>query len=101
MGQKTEKWELSFSKPSGDVLLIRLAGDWNLEYDLPSASDVERQLEREPQVRRITFDTKNLLGCDSGFLVYLMSVINEGVKRNIIVDRTGLSEDIQRLLSLE
>jgi phospholipid/cholesterol/gamma-HCH transport system permease protein len=100
MGQKTETWELSFSKPFEDALLIRLAGDWKLEDDLPSASNVERQLEGEPQVQRITFDTKDLHDWDSGLLTYLIHVIKQSSIRNIGVDRKGLPEGVQRLLSL-
>ncbi|HTG00964.1 MAG TPA: hypothetical protein VK654_10320, partial [Nitrospirota bacterium] len=100
MERNTGKWKLIFSKPSDEVLLINLSGEWHLENDLPSANDVERQLEREPQVRRITFDTKELHGWDSGLLTYLIDVINRSLRRSIGVDRKGLPEGVQRLLTV-
>ncbi len=100
MGQKTGKWELKFSKPSDQVLLMHLSGDWNLKNDLPSANDIERQIERGPQLQRIAFDTKDLHGWDSGLLTYLIHVIKQSSMRNIDVDRKGLPEGVQRLLSL-
>jgi phospholipid/cholesterol/gamma-HCH transport system permease protein len=100
MGQKTGKWELKFSKPSDEVLVMHLSGDWRIENDLPSASDAEREIERGPQLQRIAFDTKDLHGWDSGLLTYLIHVIKQSSIRNIDVDRKGLPEGIQRLLSL-
>jgi phospholipid/cholesterol/gamma-HCH transport system permease protein len=100
MGQKTGKWELKFSKPSDEVLVMHLSGDWCIENDLPSANDVERQIERGPQLQRIAFDTKDLHDWDSGFLTYLVHLIKQSSIRNIGVDRKGLPEGVQRLLSL-
>jgi phospholipid/cholesterol/gamma-HCH transport system permease protein len=100
MGQKIGKRELEFSKPSDEVLLIHLAGEWNLENDLPSANDLERQLEKGPQIQRIAFDTTDLHGWDSGLLTYLIHLIKQSSIRNIGVDRKGLPEGVQRLLTL-
>lgn len=100
MEQITAKWELKFSNPSDDVLLMHLSGDWHLVNDLPSADDIERQLEKGPQVRRITFDTKDLHGWDSGLLIYLIDVTTKSLRRNIGVDRQGLPEGVKRLLTL-
>jgi phospholipid/cholesterol/gamma-HCH transport system permease protein len=82
------------------VFLIHLSGCWHLENDLPPANDVERQLESEPLVRRITFDTKDLHGWGSGLLTHLINVISQSLRRNIGVDQKGLPEGVQRLLTL-
>ncbi len=100
MGQKTEKWELKFSRPSDEVLIMHLSGDWNIRNDLPSAIDLEEQFDQGPQIRSVAFDTKDLHGWDSGLLTYLIDVIKQSSIRNIGVDRTGLPEGVQRLLLL-
>ena len=100
MEQKTGKWELKFSKTADKVLLVHLSGDWHIENDLPSAIDVEEHIKRDPHLRQIAFDTRDLRSWDSGLLTYLIHVIKQSSIHNIGVDQKGLPEGVQRLLSL-
>jgi len=91
---------LSFDRLSEDTLLIRIEGEWKLTNILPGADEVMKQVEAGPKVRRITFDTEGLQGWDSGLLTFLIAVIDRCSKSNVIVEKEGLSQGVQRLLNL-
>ena len=92
----TEACELSFDRPAGDTLLVRLKGSWTIEQALPSDADVNKQVESDPAIRQITFDTRDLSDWDSGLLSFLAKIINLCSAKNIAVSQEGLSEGIQK-----
>jgi phospholipid/cholesterol/gamma-HCH transport system permease protein len=67
--------EISFSRPTEDTLLVRLAGSWKLGQALPSADEGQQQVDSGLPVQRISFDTRDLTGWDSGLLTFLGPVI--------------------------
>jgi phospholipid/cholesterol/gamma-HCH transport system permease protein len=97
---RTEACELSFDRPAGDTLLVRLTGSWTIGHKLPSGAEVQRQVESGPAIKQITFDTHQLSGWDSGLLSFLTKIINQCSEKTITVNQEGLSEGIQKLLQL-
>ena len=61
MVEMTDRCGLSFSLPTDDSLRIRLTGKWIIGNDVPSANEVQKQVEAGPQIKRITFDTQELI----------------------------------------
>ena len=57
---------LSVTTQAADTLLVRLTGEWKITEPLPATADVEKPLESAKGIRRISFDTKDLGGWDSG-----------------------------------
>jgi phospholipid/cholesterol/gamma-HCH transport system permease protein len=96
----TEPCELSFEKPAGDTLLVKLQGSWTIDQQLPSVKAVGQQIESDPAIKQIAFDTAALSGWDSGLLSFLTKIINQSSAKNITVNQEGLSEGIQKLLQL-
>jgi phospholipid/cholesterol/gamma-HCH transport system permease protein len=92
--------ELSFSRPTDGTLLVRLAGSWTMGQELPSADEVQKQVDAGPPLRQISFDTQNLASWDSGFLTFLTKVINQCSERQIEADSSGLPDGVKRLLQL-
>ena len=92
--------ELGFSQPTDDTLLIRLLGSWKIGNVLPSASEVQKQLEVKPQITQLTFDTQELTNWDSGLLTFLIKVIDQCSRSSIVIDRGGLPQGVRRLLEL-
>ncbi len=92
--------ELSFSRPTEDTLLLRLAGSWTIDEVLPSADEVQKQFESGPPVRRIGFDTRDLAHWDTGLLTFLTKVANQCSQRQIEADAKGLPEGAKRLIRL-
>jgi phospholipid/cholesterol/gamma-HCH transport system permease protein len=94
------KSALTFSRTSDDALLINIMGEWKLANKLPTAEEVRHQIESGPNIRRITFDTKELKDWDSGLLTFLSKVNSLCFGSNILIEKEGLPQGIQRLLSL-
>jgi phospholipid/cholesterol/gamma-HCH transport system permease protein len=91
--------ELSL-QPQGDLLLVRLAGSWRLELELPSTARVNEQLEAAPGLRRLAFDASGITEWDSGLLTFLRRLSQVCAARQLEADRTGLPEGVRRLLEL-
>ena len=92
--------EISFSRPTDDTLLVRLAGSWKLGQGLPTADEVQQQVDSGSPVRRIGFDTKDLTNWDSGLLTFLTKIVDLCKERQIKADGKGLPEGVKRLLKL-
>jgi phospholipid/cholesterol/gamma-HCH transport system permease protein len=82
-------------------MVLRLEGSWRLEDKLPSAfMEVRRELEAGGPVRRLTFEAGGVTAWDSGLLTFVRKLMDEGKRQGIEVDRGGLPEGAQHLLSL-
>jgi phospholipid/cholesterol/gamma-HCH transport system permease protein len=92
--------EMSFSRETDDTLLIQLAGSWKIRNVLPSVSELVKEIKSGAQIKRITFDTKDLIGWDSGLLTFLIKIIDQCSKSKINADKKGLPQGVQRLLAL-
>ena len=95
-----EPISLDFSRKDSDTLLISLSGDWKKKNRLPAASEVEKQFEMVPRVKRVLFKTENLAGWDSMLLTFLIRVRTLASSNNIAVEEDTLPEGVQRLLAL-
>ena len=92
--------EMSFSRPTEDTLLVRLAGDWTLKEELPAVEEVQKQADSGPPVQRIAFDTQDLGRWDSGLITFLIKVFDQFSSRQIDASREGLPDGVRRLLDL-
>ncbi len=100
METETSRWGLTFSRPSDDSLLVRLAGAWTVEEGLPSAEEVAQQVESDPGIRRIAVDTEELTEWDSSLLTFLIRVKDQCSQNNAVLDEEGLPPGARRLLAL-
>lgn len=91
---------LTFTRPMPDTLCLRLDGTWTQHAELPSMAEVERQLEGEPRVRRLTFATQDGMEWDSVLLTFLLKLEDLGTRHQVEIDHSGLPQGVQRLLAL-
>jgi phospholipid/cholesterol/gamma-HCH transport system permease protein len=91
---------LTFTRPTPDTLCLRLEGKWTIHAPLPSLAEVERQLEGEPRVWRLAFETQDVLEWDSVLLTFLLKLEELGTHYQVEIDHTGLPQGVQRLLTL-
>ena len=61
------------SQPTADTLQVELSDRWQLQRDVPSATAVAQQLDATPGVQRLTFETQELGGWDSGLVTCVLS----------------------------
>jgi phospholipid/cholesterol/gamma-HCH transport system permease protein len=100
MATSSRPWELHVTRAAEGTLVLRLAGSWRLEDKLPDVSEVQRELEGGPPVRRLGFESGGVTAWDTGLLTFVRRLIDEGKRRGIEVDRGGLPQGAQRLLNL-
>ena len=91
---------LAFSRPDGDLLLVRLSGNWKVGRSLPPVSDLTKRLESEPGIRRLAFDSQELAGWDSGLLTFLSKLFDFCSRAGVQPDPAGLPHGVTRLLAL-
>ncbi len=63
-------------------------------------SEVYKQLDASPTVRRLAFEAQELTGWDSRLLTFLRQVMEASTHRQMVVDQQGLPEGVRRLLAL-
>jgi len=100
MGTIPSRCELNFSRPNGDTLHLHLTGSWKIDHELPSAGEVQGQIEAELGITRITFDTGGVSEWDSGLLTFLLKVIDLCSRRKIDADKEGLPKGVKQLLAI-
>lgn len=91
---------LTYHRPGGDTLVVRIAGEWTVGQPLPPAGEVEKELSSGPGVRRVAFDTAALGKWDSGLLTFLLKVFDRCSAAGVTVEKTGLPSGVVRLLDL-
>src|SRR3990172_8658558 len=98
--RKSSAPAVGFRRQDENTLVVVLSGDWKLENDLPAADEVRKQIGPGTGVQRLIFDTEGMNAWDSGLLTFLIAVIDQSSKNNVIVEKAGLSQGVQRLLHL-
>ena len=66
----------------------------------PPPALVEAEWGDRPATRRLAFDAREVTAWDSGFLVFVLRLVEAGTARGITVDRSGLPEGVRKLLDL-
>ncbi|MBI4844012.1 MAG: hypothetical protein HY809_06790, partial [Nitrospirae bacterium] len=91
---------MSFSRKDGDTLLVHIAGDCRIGKALPSADEVQKQVEAGSGIKKIIFESEGVTDWDSGLLTFIIKILDQCSKNNINVDINGLPQGVQRLLDL-
>jgi phospholipid/cholesterol/gamma-HCH transport system permease protein len=92
--------QVTLNRLDNDVLLIRLAGRWELRNGLASVSGLETELRRERPPSSVAFDTSSLDRWDSSILAFLTRVSDVCRERGLPLDGAGLPAGLHNLLDL-
>jgi phospholipid/cholesterol/gamma-HCH transport system permease protein len=98
--EAAHKGEMHVSRPAVDTLFVQLSGSWTLQSKIPTAAELQHQLEVETGVRRLVVEARELTGWDSGLVTFLRNVAGVCAQRQIAFHRDGLPEGVRRLLDL-
>lgn len=82
------------------TLTVRLSGEWKLGRQLPQGEEFRRRLESAGLVHRISFETQDVTGWNSGLITFLLDIIEIGSAMQIPVHMDGLPVGAQRILAL-
>jgi phospholipid/cholesterol/gamma-HCH transport system permease protein len=94
------KGAMHVTRPNAETLVVHFSGSWTVESELPSAADLQPQLDTEPRPQRLLVDTRALTSWDSGLVTFLRTLAELCGQRQIALDRAGLPEGVRRLLDL-
>ncbi len=92
--------KLSFTRPTDDTLIVFLSGRWKVDQGLPSAAEVEEQLDSGPSIKRLGLEVRDLAGWDSALVTFLLKLADLCSQRDIVFDKEGLPGGARRLLDL-
>ncbi len=82
------------------TLLVRLAGSWTIAEGIPSTAEIAREIESDPRIRRVIFDTENLQSWDSSLLTFLVKLLELCRGADVEAVRDGLPAGARRLITL-
>jgi phospholipid/cholesterol/gamma-HCH transport system permease protein len=99
-GEGLQGSELSFTRPFTDGLILHFTGDWKIGNQLPSIKVLEAELEKDPPIQKLSFDTEGLGEWDSGFVAFLIKAISLCDTKKIEITRDGLPEGARSLVRL-
>ncbi len=92
--------EFALARPTADRLVVQLGGPWTMSGGIPDAAALEQALGNGTPPRTIGFEAADLGEWDSALLIFLTRLAELSGTRGVTVDRSGLPEGVQRLLSL-
>ncbi|MFA5096797.1 MAG: ABC transporter permease, partial [Candidatus Omnitrophota bacterium] len=95
-----ESSKLSFDHPSPDTLRLQLSGEWQIHAGLPPETEFFDRLDRNKEITQVTLDLSGIGKWDSGLVSFLLRLARECERRNIRVDRRGLPQGVEKLLTL-
>src|SRR5262245_10781801 len=93
-------WAVHVERTSPDVARVELTGAWRNADQVPDSSEVWREIETDPSVRRLVFDASRVTEWDSGLVTFARRLLEDARTRGIDSDRAGLPDGVQRLLHL-
>jgi phospholipid/cholesterol/gamma-HCH transport system permease protein len=94
------QWTLHVGHPTTQTACVELAGVWRKEDELPDPSEVWREIDGGPAIRRLTFDGRRVTDWDSGLVTFAIKLLEQARARGVESDRAGLPDGAQRLLHL-
>jgi phospholipid/cholesterol/gamma-HCH transport system permease protein len=93
------KATLTLRKGRDGGVQLQFAGNWRNAGPLASLEPALQEL-RDSRFRYFTFDTTQLTGWDSGFVVRVQQLLRQAEVLGGAIDRGGLPEGVNRLLQL-
>ena len=92
--------DVTFTRPTPDVLEVQLAGTWNIRDGLPDTTVVQKECETGIKIQRLTFDTQQVKDWDSSLLTFLVKLNEYCTDHSIESDPAGLPKGAISLLDL-
>jgi hypothetical protein len=93
-------WTIHVERSTAEIVRVQLSGAWRKQHQLPDPGQVWREIEQDPSVHRLMFDTSGITEWDSGLVTFAVTMLEDAAARGIQTDRAGLPDGVQRLLRL-
>jgi len=92
--------KIAISISSDGSITIGLEGSWRISHGLLSLQEVTQEIESNPGVRRLGFDSQRLTEWDSNLVAFVLKVLDYCSQKKIDVAKDGLPEGVVKLLAL-
>ena len=92
--------KIAISISSDGSITIGLEGSWRISHGLLSLQEVTQEIESNPGVRRLGFDSQRLTEWDSNLVAFVLKVVDYCSQKKIDVAMDGLPEGVVKLLAL-
>jgi phospholipid/cholesterol/gamma-HCH transport system permease protein len=92
--------KLDFIRPYNGALIVKLFGTWKVGSQLPTFNEFNNELEKDPPIQKISFDSVGLGHWDTGLISYLLKAVNYCEMKHIELATDGLPEGVINLLNL-
>lgn len=92
--------KIDFLKPYKNALIVRLFGAWMTGNQLPAFNEFTNEFERDSSIKKISFDATGLNSWNSGFIAYLLKIVDYCKQKEIELNTDGLPEGAINLLKL-
>ena len=92
--------KIAISISSDGSITIGLEGSWRISHGLLSLQEVTQEIESNPGVRRLGFDSQRLIEWDSNLVAFVLKVVDYCSQKKIDVATDGLPEGVVKLLAL-
>ena len=96
----TKAGEIGSGQSPGEILRVKITGDWNIDTKQPSINQVTQKIDSIGSIRRVGFYTENLGHWDSSLLTFLLKISDYCAASNLAFEKDGLPEGVQKLIAL-
>ena len=99
VGSGTEAPRVDLARGEGGALVVRLAGTWDTDGNMPMPAIPVREIQ-DPSVTALRYDVRGLAAWDTSLLAFVNGVEAAAGARGVRSDRDGLPHGLVRLMAL-
>jgi len=93
-------WKVGFVGSTPDFITIAVSGKWRTKDNLPTPESIFKKFPSSSDIKKITYDIKNLDVWDSGLLSFIIKLNKICKAQSIEVCTNGLTKNMLSLLTL-
>jgi phospholipid/cholesterol/gamma-HCH transport system permease protein len=92
--------QLELAQGAEGHVAVKFSGNWRLEDPLPEAEDLQESLGGIAGLKLLSLDSTAVTAWDSGFVSYLIGIINWCKAQRIEISQESLFEGVRELMKL-
>jgi phospholipid/cholesterol/gamma-HCH transport system permease protein len=92
--------QLELTQGAEGHVVVKFSGNWRLEDPLPEAEDLQESLGGIAGLKLLSLDSTAVTAWDSGFVSYLIGIINWCKAQRVEISQESLFEGVRELMKL-
>lgn len=82
------------------IACLHFSGDWRFASGIPDIELLFNKLSETADCQKLQFNSENLGNWDTGLMTFLISLLDKCQQLQVHVDKSGLPDGVQKLLTL-